>query len=85
LTNLGQRDEPHEQLAGTEKWKNLVVPTIDNVEFLLHVIRDQRAELTQAREAITNMRGHFDVVSENHKQNLVAIGAVVRCVGESLK
>ncbi len=49
-----------ERIAEIEKWLG---QHDDRVDFLLRVIRDQRAELTQARQAITNMRNvrGFDV------------------------
>jgi hypothetical protein len=34
----------------------LMTVPVPDMEFLLRVIRDQRAELTQSRQAITNMR-----------------------------
>jgi hypothetical protein len=56
-----------ERLAEIERWNSgkggyLPEPIHLIIERLLRVTRDQRAELAQARQAITNMRQRFDVL-----------------------
>jgi hypothetical protein len=56
-----------------------------SIQFLLRVIRDQRAELTQARQAITNMREHSDQREAELKQHFLALSASIAAVQVVLK